>query len=90
MYPHLVPEGLAALVQHGVPVDRFPLYTHQEEALLTAFGNHPNLLVATGTGSGKTEGAGEFPRLFQFLIGSRRFTPALLPSLCSYSFLPSS
>ncbi len=55
MYPHIVPSGLAALVQHGVPVDRFPLYTHQEEALLTAFGDHPNLLVATGTGSGKTE-----------------------------------
>lgn len=55
LYPHIVPAGLAALVQHGVPVDRFPLYTHQEEALLTAFGDHPNLLVATGTGSGKTE-----------------------------------
>ena len=55
LYPHIVPSGLAALVQHGVPVDRFPLYTHQEEALLTAFGNTPSLLVATGTGSGKTE-----------------------------------
>src|SRR5579884_1123863 len=55
MYPHIVPLGLAALVQHGVPVDRFPLYTHQEEALLTAFSDRPNLLVATGTGSGKTE-----------------------------------
>ncbi len=55
LYPQSVPAGLAALVQHGVPVDRFPLYTHQEEALLTAFGDHPNLLVATGTGSGKTE-----------------------------------
>src|SRR2546428_13356101 len=44
-YPHIVPSGLAALVQHGVPVDRFPLYTHQEEALLTAYGDHPNLLL---------------------------------------------
>ena len=55
LYPHVVPSGLAALVQHGVPVDRLPLYKHQEEALLAAFSDRPNLLVATGTGSGKTE-----------------------------------
>ena len=40
---------------HGVPVGRFPLYTHQEEALLACLTASPNLLVATGTGSGKTE-----------------------------------
>jgi hypothetical protein len=50
-----VPPGTFELVKHGVPVDRFPLYTHQEEAVLAAFGDRPNLLVATGTGSGKTE-----------------------------------
>src|SRR5579875_3125558 len=55
LYPGSVSPGLSALMQHGVPVDRFPLYTHQEEALLAATGDHPNLLVATGTGSGKTE-----------------------------------
>jgi ATP-dependent helicase YprA (DUF1998 family) len=55
LYPHLLPAGLSELVQHGVPVDRFPLYTHQEEALLRALSAQPNLLVATGTGSGKTE-----------------------------------
>lgn len=54
-YPHILPLGLAELVKHGVPVDRFHLYTHQEEALLAAFSERPNLLVATGTGSGKTE-----------------------------------
>ena len=54
-YPAYVPPGLSDLVEHGVPVDRFPLYTHQEEALLASFGDAPNLLVATGTGSGKTE-----------------------------------
>src|SRR5690348_11284171 len=32
-YPDLIPSGLSELVGHGVPVDRFPLYTHQEEAL---------------------------------------------------------
>lgn len=53
-YPD-IPPGLSQLVGHGVPVDRFHLYTHQEEALLASFGNRPNLLVATGTGSGKTE-----------------------------------
>lgn len=54
-YPDNIPFGLARLVEHGVPVGRFPLYTHQEEALLASFGDAPNLLVATGTGSGKTE-----------------------------------
>ena len=54
-YPDNIPPGLSTLVEHGVPVDRFPLYTHQEEALLASFGDAPNLLVATGTGSGKTE-----------------------------------
>ena len=54
-YPDRIPTGLSQLMQHGVPVDRFPLYTHQEEALLASFGDAPNLLVATGTGSGKTE-----------------------------------
>lgn len=54
-YPDNIPPGLARLVEHGVPVDRFPLYTHQEEALLASFGDAPNILVATGTGSGKTE-----------------------------------
>src|SRR5579883_1538020 len=55
LHPGSVSPGLSALMQHGVPVDRFPLYTHQEEALLAATGDRPNLLVATGTGSGKTE-----------------------------------
>lgn len=54
-HPDKVPPGVFELVKHGVPVDRFPLYTHQEEAILAAFGDRPNLLVATGTGSGKTE-----------------------------------
>lgn len=54
-HPEILPAGLAELMQHGVPVDRFALYTHQEEALVAAFGAQPNLLVATGTGSGKTE-----------------------------------
>lgn len=55
LYPERVASGLAALMQHGVPVDRFPLYTHQEESLLASVSEKPNLLVATGTGSGKTE-----------------------------------
>ena len=55
LYPNQVSSGLAALMQHGVPVDRFPLYTHQEEGLLASTSDRPHLLVATGTGSGKTE-----------------------------------
>lgn len=54
-HPQFIPPGLAELVQHGVPVGRFALYTHQQEALLAAFSDRPSLLVATGTGSGKTE-----------------------------------
>lgn len=53
--PQHVPSGLSELMCHGIPMDRFPLYTHQEEALTAAFGPAHNLLVATGTGSGKTE-----------------------------------
>ena len=55
VYPDLFPKGLADLVQYGIPVDRFALYQHQEQALLAAFSESPHLLVATGTGSGKTE-----------------------------------
>lgn len=51
----ILPQGLAELVQHGVPVDRFPLYVHQQASLLQAYSDKPNLMVATGTGSGKTE-----------------------------------
>jgi ATP-dependent helicase YprA (DUF1998 family) len=54
-HPEIAPPGISELMQHGVPVDRYPLYTHQEQALLDAFSERPNLLVATGTGSGKTE-----------------------------------
>lgn len=54
-YPEFMPPGLSELVQHGVPVDTFDLYTLQEEAILSAFSEKPSLLVATGTGSGKTE-----------------------------------
>ena len=54
-HPAIIPLGLSALMEHGVPMDRFPLYTHQEKALLAGFSDAGNLLIATGTGSGKTE-----------------------------------
>ena len=66
------------LVEHGVPVDRFPLYTHQEEALLASFGYAPNLLVATGTGSGKTE-AFVLPILARILKEARRWSAPKAP-----------
>ena len=53
--PDAVPEGLSELMEHGIPLDRFPLYTHQQEALLSSVGDAANLLIASGTGSGKTE-----------------------------------
>ena len=69
-YPQSVPSGLSELMEFGVPVDRFPLYTHQEEALLASFSDSPNLLVATGTGSGKTE-AFVIPILARLLMEAR-------------------
>ena len=73
-YPEHIPPGISRLVQHGVPVDRFPLYTHQEEALLGSFGDAPNLLVATGTGSGKTE-AFVLPILSRIMNEARAWSP---------------
>ena len=49
---------LAELAHFGLPTNRFPLWKHQEQALRAAWDEegHPrNLIVATGTGSGKTE-----------------------------------
>lgn len=77
-FSEFLPQGLAELVQHGVPVNRFPLYRHQEEALLAAFGARPNLLVATGTGSGKTE-AFLLPVLADLLSEARDWTPPTGP-----------
>ena len=53
--PDAVTPGLSQIVEYGLPVGRFALYTHQQEALLASAGPTPNLLVASGTGSGKTE-----------------------------------
>ena len=53
-----IPEALSELAQFGLPTNRFPLWAHQEQALRAAWDRegHPrNLIVATGTGSGKTE-----------------------------------
>ena len=36
-------------------LDNRRLYSHQEEAILKAFSDRRNIVVATGTGSGKTE-----------------------------------
>ena len=73
-----IPPEISRLVQHGVPVDRFPLYTHQEEALLASFGDAPNLLVATGTGSGKTE-AFVLPILSRILKEAYAWSPPTGP-----------
>ena len=77
-YPEIIRPGLSKLLEHGVPVDRFPLYTHQEEALLASFSDAPNLLVATGTGSGKTE-AFVLPILARILSEASGWTPPKAP-----------
>src|SRR5262249_30083890 len=43
-----------ALHSDALPLDR-PLYLHQEQAIRKAIAGRRNLVVATGTGSGKTE-----------------------------------
>ena len=55
----LVAEGVLSqrfrrLSPEAFPLDR-PLYLHQERAIRKAAGDRRNLVVATGTGSGKTE-----------------------------------
>ena len=50
-----MPAELVDLAAFGMPVRNFPLYDHQAKALEQAYGNAHNLVVATGTGSGKTE-----------------------------------
>ena len=55
----LVAQGLLAndflyVNQHALPKDR-PIYAHQESVFRKAITHNRNLIVATGTGSGKTE-----------------------------------
>jgi ATP-dependent helicase YprA (DUF1998 family) len=65
--PYAAGASVRELVEEGVlhetflrmppeafPIDR-PLYLHQEQAIRKAVGERRNLMVATGTGSGKTE-----------------------------------
>lgn len=46
--------GFRAIQSGALPLDR-PLYVHQEQAIRKAILGRRNLVVATGTGSGKTE-----------------------------------
>ena len=73
-FPEGVPAGLSELMEHGIPMSRFPLYSHQEKALLSSLGGAGNLLVATGTGSGKTE-AFVLPILARILNEARGWKP---------------
>lgn len=71
-YFEVIPSGLTEIVDHGIPISRYRLYTHQQ-ALLAGFSDQPNLLVATGTGSGKTE-AFVLPILARILSEARSWT----------------
>lgn len=55
----LIAEGLLETSLNRLPSNMFPtarpLHAHQETAIRKAVGNNRNLIVATGTGSGKTE-----------------------------------
>ncbi len=54
-YASQLPAELVDLIGFGSAVASRPLWIHQEHALVAALGSAPNLVVATGTGSGKTE-----------------------------------
>lgn len=81
-HPDKIPAGLSELVSYGVPVNRNKLYDHQEEALLASFSDKHNLLVATGTGSGKTE-AFLLPILAKILKEAKKWQPPLNTKLTS-------
>lgn len=50
-----VAPGLSELLAFGTPLGTNPLYLHQETALTAVTGDGRNLVLASGTGSGKTE-----------------------------------
>ena len=50
----ILAKDFAQINQSELPVNR-PLFLHQEQAICSMVTNHRNLVVATGTGSGKTE-----------------------------------
>ncbi len=50
----LLSDQFKGLKSDGLPLNR-PLYTHQESAIRRVVGDGRNIVVATGTGSGKTE-----------------------------------
>ena len=52
--PALVKQSLSNLVEHGVGIFERP-YVHQAKALEKFFAERSDLIVSTGTGSGKTE-----------------------------------
>lgn len=55
--PH-IPPSLYDLADFGLPTNRFPLWAHQEKALRAAWdedGSPGSIVIASGTGSGKTE-----------------------------------
>lgn len=54
----MVPGSLSDLAGLGLTTERFPLYAHQQDAIESAWhsdGTPANYVVASGTGSGKTE-----------------------------------
>lgn len=54
-HPDRLPEELIDLLGFGTPFARERLWTHQDKAITEASGFSRNLIVATGTASGKTE-----------------------------------
>lgn len=50
-----IPPEIVELLGFGTPLSQRPLWTHQDQAIELWCGAKPNLVVATGTASGKTE-----------------------------------
>ena len=54
-FPNYAPGLSESETKEALPLDR-ELYFHQEKALRKTIGENRNIVIATGTGSGKTEG----------------------------------
>ena len=77
--------GFREIQSEGLPLDR-PLYVHQEQAIRKATSAQRNLVVATGTGSGKTESF--LIPILNYLLRQKEQTGQLTPGVRALLLYP--